>query len=373
MISPGPAPSRLEAGAPTLVVNMMGMGDLIMMTPALRALRNTLPGSRIGVVCRAPFDEVLADNDAVDEIFPFSHTRIRWLRNRNAKRLTRDVARSSFSQALFIDRYRGMPDWIRAAGVTASRCFLRTGPEGAVTTLENPAPLDHTSPEPIHITEQCHRFVTGLTGEAHPLGSTEIHITDTHRAAAASLLDLSRDYWVVHAGLSTTTRFRWPFERRGKIVHRAWPLDHWARVLPKLIESRGGDIVLTGTAPEAAIARQLRALLPAELHPRVHILAGRTRPMVLAAILERARGYLGLDTGPMHLAAAAGTPIVALYGPTDPRVCGPVGRGRAPITITEPVSCSPCRGDTRRSCRDNVCMKGIAPERLLAAAEEAGL
>ncbi len=176
MISKDVSPPALEDGPSTLVTNMMGMGDLIMMTPALRVLHEALPNTRLGVICRARFAEVLEGNDAIDEVIPFPHTRIRWIRNQNAKRLTRRLARTGYERALLFDRYRGMPRWIRDAGVPEEQCFLRASPDGRFTTLADGATIDDSSEQPIHISDQCHRFVARLTGSTASRGEPEITV-----------------------------------------------------------------------------------------------------------------------------------------------------------------------------------------------------
>jgi heptosyltransferase-1 len=91
-------------------------------------------------------------------------------------------------------------------------------------------------------------------------------------------------------------------------------------------------------------------------------LAGRTDLRTLAAVYQRARVVVSTDTGPMHLAAAAGAPVVALFGPTAPWRTGPFGRMNQVIRLG--LSCSPC---LRRRCRDPRCMAGITPHQVIEA------
>ena len=84
-------------------------------------------------------------------------------------------------------------------------------------------------------------------------------------------------------------------------------------------------------------------------------LAGETDLLQLAAVLEHCRLLVTNDTGTMHVAAAVGTPVIALFGPTDPGVTGPWGEGHT--VVKQEVNCSPC---LKRLCpTDHRCMKGI--------------
>jgi ADP-heptose:LPS heptosyltransferase len=83
----------------------------------------------------------------------------------------------------------------------------------------------------------------------------------------------------------------------------------------------------------------------------------------LVAVIEMARVLVGIDSGPTHIAAAVGTPVVALYGPTDPAVTGP--QGPDCIVLRREMPCSPCRKPT---CADRLCMAAISPEEVVEAA-----
>jgi heptosyltransferase-2 len=96
------------------------------------------------------------------------------------------------------------------------------------------------------------------------------------------------------------------------------------------------------------------------------VLSGETRLTELVGVLASLRLLITNDSGPMHVAAALGLPLVAIFGPTDWRETAPVGP--ACHLVREPVECSPCK---RRECPiDQRCMTRVTVERVLAAAEE---
>ena len=114
---------------------------------------------------------------------------------------------------------------------------------------------------------------------------------------------------------------------------KRWEPRRWAAVLARLGETDStARILLLGGPADTPGAEAVQAALPDTLRPRVHSLVGRTDWDTLGALIARCRLLLGPDTGAMHLAVAVGTPVVAVFGPTDPRRYGPwdpTGRSRA--------------------------------------------
>lgn len=139
---------------------------------------------------------------------------------------------------------------------------------------------------------------------------------------------------------------------------KQWHLDRFAAVARGLATSRGASIVLTGSTAD----RPMTETIGAQLNNVPHVnLAGSLDLLELAGVLSTLDVFVGSDTGPMHLAAAVGTPVVALFGPADPRRYGPRGDRERILRVDLP--CSPC-GQVRlppERCRGHVpdCMDGI--------------
>jgi ADP-heptose:LPS heptosyltransferase len=129
----------------------------------------------------------------------------------------------------------------------------------------------------------------------------------------------------------------------------------------------GARVVLTGgpddpSGPEAIAAAMRQQPL---------MLAGRTSLGQLGALAERSLLAIGTDNGPLHLAAALGTPTVRLYGPTDEAVFGPWGRAEERVVLTNDLACRPCGNLVSPPCgarREPACMLGISTERVVEAA-----
>ena len=146
---------------------------------------------------------------------------------------------------------------------------------------------------------------------------------------------------------------------------KQWPADRMAETAARLIRERGWRCVLLGAAHDQPAARAieswLRAQAPAEAG-RLMDLVGRTSLGALAGVLDRASAVISNDSGGMHLAAALGRPVVAIFGPTDERATSPLGNH---TVLVEPVFCRPCM---LRDCPiDHRCMKRISVQRVLDA------
>jgi ADP-heptose:LPS heptosyltransferase len=365
----------IEDGRRTLVVEVMGLGDLVMTTPALRSLREVLPSAHIGFACRAGFEGLLRNHPCVDRVFPFPATGNHWLRGLRIRRWIDAVRADRYEQAIVFDRHRQMHVWLQQAGIPRQRIFLRVSAEG---DYENPRPdggdvtrAGNTDSRDVavHISDQYLGFVEKLLGRPISRGLPEIFIAESDHAEASAMLarhGIGPDdtYWVSHAGLSSFSK---GFIRRSKkkIAHRAWPLAAWSEFHERALADPAMRLVLTGSRRDAALHRKLLSTHRPEVRRRICDLAGKTHPLLLAALLARARGYVGVDTGPMHVAAALGTPVVALFGPTNPLICGPRGSGTSPIIVRNPVHCSPCVRSVRKQCHDNICMRAIDPVTVL--------
>jgi heptosyltransferase-2 len=147
---------------------------------------------------------------------------------------------------------------------------------------------------------------------------------------------------------------------------KQWIPSHVARLVTNLARDRQAMCALVGSRGDMAATAAIRAAAPEESRPRILDLAGTTTLPVLAAILSLSRTCVSNDSGAMHLAAAVGVPVVAIFGSTNERATSPLTRagGRMEV-LTHPVWCRPCM---LRECPiDHRCMTGVEPRQVLAA------
>jgi ADP-heptose:LPS heptosyltransferase len=187
-----------------------------------------------------------------------------------------------------------------------------------------------------------------ITPTGHPL---EFHIPD--KAHVWALDAVAGDNLIaIHPGAGADIKL--------------WHTQGWATVADKLAQATGYHIVLTGSEAE----RTLCASIDAHMTAAASVLAGETTLDQLAAVLARCQLVLGVDSGPLHLAVAVGTPTVHLYGPVDQRTFGPWGRTEQHRVLTSDWPCIPCNrldyGAYEAS--QHPCIKEIATDQVITAA-----
>ncbi len=149
-----------------------------------------------------------------------------------------------------------------------------------------------------------------------------------------------------------------------KWATKLWSDAKFAELADRLITEHDARIVFTGSQSDQEAIDRIVVLMKGEA-PN---LAGETDLKTLAALYERTDLVVVTDTGPMHLAAAMGTPVVALFGPTAPWRTGPFGSGHQIIRVG--LECSPC---FNRQCRSTECMQRIGVEHVLDGILEVGI
>jgi ADP-heptose:LPS heptosyltransferase len=142
-----------------------------------------------------------------------------------------------------------------------------------------------------------------------------------------------------------------------------WTPEAFAAVGDRLVEAMGAAVAITGGGADVGAAEAVRTRMRL---PALN-LAGRTPLKVLAALLRRAAVMVSVDSGPMHLAAAIGTPLVALFGPTAPSRTGPYGAGPRCV-LQERLPCVPCLERRCRVPHTRACMRSLDPQRVAAEA-----
>jgi lipopolysaccharide heptosyltransferase II len=139
---------------------------------------------------------------------------------------------------------------------------------------------------------------------------------------------------------------------------KRWPRENFAELSDRLVEYFNAKIVISGAEKDLSLATDISNMMKA----KPIIVAGKTTFKQLGALMERANLVISADSGPMHLAAAVGKNLIALFGPTDPKITGPRGRANT-IVIQKDVGCKiPCY---ELDCKDNLCMKAISVEDVL--------
>ncbi|HEY7060966.1 MAG TPA: glycosyltransferase family 9 protein [Chloroflexota bacterium] len=331
------------------VLRALNLGDLVVAVPALRALRAGFPDAEItliGLPWAAAFARRL--RGYVDRFVEFGgHPGIAEVPFEPRRCARFFAAQRAYGYDLAIQMHGSGRTSNAVVAALAARATVGyyEGVPSPHLTLGAPYPRDRHE---IARTLGLVRLLGCPDRGTHP--AFPLLLADQAEADAL-LLPLAGDPgpWVgIHAGAAAPAR-RWPPER-------------FAAVADALAAQHGAAVVLTGGPGEANVAAAVAARIRA---PALN-LAGRTSVCGLAALIARLDLFVSADTGPMHVAAAVGTPSVAIFGPGDVRGWAPLDMSRHPV-VRVPVACSPC--GLRECPIDHRCLQWLAPDVVLAAAE----
>ncbi len=297
------------------------LGDLCMVAPALEALAAAAPQASFAVACKTSLSTLAARLPRVTDVIVLDPVRgIRAAWGHAARRM----------RALRCDAAVVVPRSFRAAlPVAWARIPIRIGFASDARTPLLTHPVRDW--KPLRLAHRMAYFGALL----RPFG-LEAPVTGWRFTPPAEAVARIDD-WLAKAPVRRPGAPLVAFEPGGAYgVAKRWPEARYSALAARLVRD-GTDVVLIGTADMTPLHDRIAAAAGVPLIRA----AGATDLVELAALLTRARALVTNDTGPMHLAAAVGTPLLALFGSTDPAVCGPRGTGPARV-LYEKVDCSPC-------------------------------
>jgi len=328
------------------------LGDIVMALPALGAVRAAFPGARLAAAAPAPLVPLLAAVPGVDEALALSAAR-------GYARVRADVTRlaaGSFDLAILFTNSFGTALSAWRAGVPERWGYRADGRRLLLT--RSVSRRAHRAAGTRHHSGYYTALVAGLGISAPPV-EARLDVPAAWRDRAARLLE---EYGVsgdaVLVGVAPGAAYGGA---------KRYPPPRMAAVLRRLAAETPAFVALLGAPADReaghAIESELRRTVgDAGVGGRVVNLIGGTDLPALAGVIARCRAFVSNDSGAMHLAAAAGVHVAAIFGPTDERATHPLG----PHTvIQQPVFCRPC---LLRECPiDHRCMTRIAPDAVFAA------
>ena len=345
------APQRI------LLLRLERVGDLVMVLDAIAMVRALAPGAAIDLV-------VGSWNRSLAGLIPGVHVETLdapWLA-REGTGLTWGalVARAKAWRGKRYDLAINFEPDIRSNLLLAlsgapRRVGFASGGGGAVLT-------DAVAPDPrAHIAENAKALIARAfeVPVAQGMSPAKLNIPDAARRTAAELLGMLKES-VPLVGIQPAT---------GRRI-KEWDPVRFAEVGATLARTRGAHVVLIGSAADKPVLDAMRAAWPADVP--LYELPANVDLIVLAAVLERLSLFITGDTGPMHLAAAVGTPVLAIFGPSLPTRYAPLSARSRVVRID--IHCSPCnllrQPPTRCLNRVPDCLAGIASSDVLHAANE---
>ena len=332
-----------------LIVKPSSLGDIVHAIPTLLALRDRFPQARIAWLVKREWADLVERVEGLDEVWPVEPGLRGWF------------SRVPALRAAGFDLVVDLQGLFRSGAISwLSGCPTRVG----FATGREASPWFYTHRVPVPMPEM--HAVDRYLLLAASLGAS---VTDPPRFGLRPSPDDQEKVarlqsrqglppgvpWVAMA-----VSARWPTKR--------WPPGSFAGVADQIQKEGPWRVGLIGGTEDRQVGREVRDAMsttPMDL-------IGATEVGLLPALLESASLMLTNDSGPMHVAAAVGTPVVALFGPTSQTRTGPYGvGGNACRVLTNQIPCRPCFS---RVCRNAValeCLRGIEPQTVLQAVRSA--
>jgi len=326
------------------------VGDAIMALPALRVMRHRFPEVKIAIVARPYVADIYRNQELCDQLIPYdpgaTHSGIS-----GRERLASELRAQQFDVALLLQNAFDAAWLAWRANIPERIGYARDG-RSLLLTKAVPVPKSGEIPphEQFYYLELLRR--AGWLESFPESSSITLNVSESQRTRAAEFLANAGSHKnvlriAIGAGASYGSA-------------KCWPPSRFAELADRLQSQYTADVILFGTAAEAAVSNAISAAMR---RPPID-LTGKTAIADLPALLSQCHLFIGNDSGAMHVAAAVGLPVVAMFGPTDPH-------GTAPVTprctiVQEKPYCSPCF--LRRCPTDHRCMTAITPGRVEAAA-----
>ncbi|MCM2356542.1 MAG: lipopolysaccharide heptosyltransferase I [Geobacteraceae bacterium] len=337
-----------------LIVKMSALGDIIHALPVLAYLHTVSPGIEIDWVVEEPFLEVLEGNSLISRIYKV-RTKV-WRKNPLAGATLREIgalkrALRERSHDLVLDIQgnlkSGLVCWLSGADdrIGFAREWLQESVNLAFTTRQIPVRR-----QDYHVSDQCLRLVSVPFGRdfREMELATDIATSPADDAAADVLLSTLNDglAFLFHCGTT------WPT--------KLWHEGGWVALGKALLDKYPESSILLSWGNEAEKGEAMA--IASAIGNGVRVI-DRFPLKGFAALLKKVDLVVGGDTGPVHLAAAVGTPTVSFYRASDGRRSGP--RGKRHVVVQSPLHCTSCF--ITRCDRDDECRRSIRVEDLLAA------
>jgi heptosyltransferase-3 len=333
-----------------LCIKLKHIGDVLLMTPAIRALRLAWPGSRIAALVPRGTEEILAGNPDLDAVLVFSRGE-GWRGNWQTIRALRRFAPDLVLEMGQGDR-EAILGWVSGA---RERVGYAPGSSGGwrrrlLTRMVPWNGLQHMVETNLDLVRAI--GVPAAASRPVLMVCPEVRSRMLARLGSAGL-GSDQPLVIVHPVS------RWLF--------KAWPGGGCVEVIDRLSREQGVAVALS-SGPGPAEVQAASRILAGVTVPVIN-LVGRTSLEELAAVLERAALFIGVDSAPMHMAAALGVPVVALFGPSGEFSWGPWGDGHA--VVSSPFLCRPCGRDGCLGSKRSDCLEAITAQAVLEAAAPA--
>ncbi len=313
------------------------IGDAILSMPALDSLPMNFPDAEIWVCASGWTRGVFDSLDWIKGTIPLSNQNIL----KNTRKDARELDKHAFDIGILFTNSFGSALLFSFAKIPQRWGYARDGRHFLLTKRVRTSPLE----TPRHHLHYYLSLISNLGLETAPaelaFPLTEEAVSQAQSLLRAFSVDMNKPLLILSPGASYG-----PAKR--------WPAHFFARLATLLQVHQKAEIAIIGSETDTEIARSIATLMP---DPPLD-LTGKTTLLQLAGLISRSSLFITNDSGPMHLANALKVPVVAIFGPTDPRITGPYQKPSK--VLQEFVPCWPC---SYRECPfEHQCMTQISPE-----------
>lgn len=344
-------------GKKILIIKPSSMGDVIHALPVAHAIKRVYPDSKIGWVIQAGLESFLESDPSIDEIIRIS---IPSTSDPHAgKSAYFSAALATLGEMLRLRKHFATNRYDIALDLHAS---FRSG----LISKTNPGCLKYGLSD----AKELNTYFQDYLIEADPF---KPHAVDKNLACLSKfeIEESSEDFFVSISpeeieiaerfldSLKLPTGMALVYANpAARWKTKMWTVESWARLTEMMIDKLNAVVLFGGGRSDRP---HIDAILSGINLEHAHNIAGKLKPIQSAAIQTKCAAYVGVDSGPMHVAAFLGLPVIALFGPTDPAKVGPYSK-RAVILRNKRLNCLACR---KHFCQNPRCMYEIEPEEVL--------
>ncbi len=353
-----PRSASLDTPNSILIIKPCCLGDVLMATPVIAALRQAFPRARIDFAVGGWSRAIVENNPHLDGLPVGRHglvdcgpvgsgSRYSW---REYLDLVRRIRAGGY-EACFVLARSPLISLLPYLGGIPHRVGLDSRGRGFSLTVGVPvAGLKHEADLYLDTVRAVGIEVNEPRLEFYPTGEDRRHVAEILSSASQVPLVVIHPAGGSNPGMTLSAK--------------RWPPQRFAALADRLIEERGAQVLLVGGPDDGPIAAAIKDGMRQEPCD----LTGQLTFGQLGALLERCDLFVGHDTGAMHLAVAVGAPVVAIFGPSDPRMYGPYGEKS--VALWHDVGCNPCllRGRWDTACRRFRCIEAVTVEEVWQAA-----
>lgn len=334
---------NLKMAENILIRGVNWIGDAVMTMPAIRALRKACPESKISLLVKPSVLPIFERDLNIDEIMSYEE---RFSGIFGKLRLAMKLRKEHFSKAILFQNAIDAALITFLAGIPERIGYNR---DGRGFLLTRPIPFNDDDRKLHHIDYYINLLKAADIKADYSNPWIYLSI-DERLSARDKLSSLKRPILGINPGATYGSSKRWFPER-------------FAQVANWFIKETGGSVVIFSGRSEVDIAEEIDK----HINRNKIFLAGMTSLRELISLISECDVFVTNDSGPMHIAYAVGTPVVAIFGSTDPDLTGPVGDNN--IVVKTDIVCSPC---FERTCKDNDmrCMYTVTSEEVYFGVKE---